>query len=115
VSGELNSQALQIWKWAAVEAVELGTRKLRSQLNRIEERIKKMAITQAQFDAQITSFLADLDAQVTAIDTAVQAIIDKNSAAGNPLDLTAESAQITAAQTKIDGISAQLPSTPTPK
>jgi hypothetical protein len=34
--------------------------------------------------------------------------------AATPLDFTAESAQIDAAQAKIDGIATQLPSTPTP-
>lgn len=84
------------------------------QLNRIESKIDKMAESQSQFDAELATFLTDLTAQVLVVNTTVQAILDKNVAAGNPLDLTAESTQLATAKTTIDGLALQLPTTPTP-
>ena len=102
--------AFHIYHWC--EIALLFT--ILSRVVNIKKEEDSMAVTQAQYDAKITALLADLDTQTTAIDTAVQAMIDKNAAAATPLDFSAESAQIDAAQAKIDGIATQLPTTPTP-
>src|SRR5258706_299019 len=84
------------------------------QLHSIAKKIDYMAKTQADFDAQLSSFMDDLTAQTKKINDTVQAILDKNAAAGSPLDLTAESAQLSKAQDALDAISSNLPTTPTP-
>jgi len=78
----------------------------------IRKDIKNMAEDQATFDAAMTAFIADLDTQLTNLNTAVQAIIDKGTAGG--VDFSAEQAQLDAAKANIDQMVANLPSTPTP-
>ena len=83
--------------------------RIEHKLNRLLEGENKLMAGQAELDAAIAALQADLDTQTTAIDAAVQMIIDKLKAAGNPVDLQPEIDALSAISTKLDSVKDTLP------
>ena len=95
MSGELNAEALRVWKLAAIECVEIGTYKLRQRLDNIERKIDNMAATQADLDAAIAALPGQVQAAVdAALAPVILAIKAKVQGAG--VDLSAEVASLAA-------------------
>lgn len=87
---------------------------LLSQITKKLDHIIKTMATQADLDAAIKGLSDDLAVQAQAIDTAVQAIIDKIASSGAAVDLQPEIDALKAVQTSLDAVQTQLPATPTP-
>jgi flagellar hook-basal body complex protein FliE len=78
---------------------------LEKALARFEEKLEIMATTQAQFDAILTPFLA----QVTDYVTAAQAALAAAQAGDVAIDLTSEANSVMAAATSLSAAQAALP------
>lgn len=93
-----------------------------SNINKKLDRLLIMAKTQAEFDAELADSIADITTALsdgqTAIDAAVQAIIDAIHNGQAPADLQTEFDTLETARqafkAAIAAIPGQLPSTPTP-
>src|SRR5262249_60959947 len=100
-----------------------------SAIKQQQNRLITMAIDQAAFDqqlaqtvTQVVDLVSDVATQTQSINTTVQAIIDKIAqSGGQPVDLSAEAAQLTSmqdgltnAKASLDQIASGLPTAPTP-